>query len=63
MTTQKRSEQTAVSATPAHRPNGALVALQIEAIQVVMRRMRAARSATLDPITNEKLGKIARQQP
>ena len=61
MATRKHPKQTAVPAVSQNRPNAALETMQIEAMQIVLRRMRASRSATLDPITHEKLGKIAEQ--
>jgi len=59
MAKQKLSKETAVFTTSYPRPNAALVSMQIEAMQVVLRRMRASRSVRLDPITYEKLGKIS----
>ncbi len=41
--------------------NPMLVSMQIEAMQLVLRRMRASRGMMLDPITNEKLSNIANQ--
>lgn len=61
MTKQRPSKQTVQVTAPQTHPNAALVSLQIEAIQVVLRRMRASKSLTLDPITHEKLDKIADQ--
>lgn len=59
MTKRRLANQTAEASAWRNRPNAALVTMQIEAMQVVLRRMRASRTIVLDPITNEKLGKIA----
>ena len=61
MTKRRPSKKTVQAAASPIRPNAALVSLQIEAMQVVLRRMRASKSLTLDPITHEKLDKIADQ--
>ncbi|MCA9875173.1 MAG: hypothetical protein H6659_10885 [Ardenticatenaceae bacterium] len=59
MSKQELSRQTLLAKTAPPRPNAALVAMQIEAMQEVLRRMRATQTVKLDPITYEKLGKIS----
>lgn len=59
MTKRRPSKQTMQVAASQTHPNAALVSLQIEAMQVVLRRMRASQSLTLDPITHEKIDRIA----
>jgi len=51
-------EQKTIKSSAPPRPNAALVTMQIDAMQEVLRRMQASRTVRLDPITNEKLGKI-----
>ena len=42
-------------------PHPVLVSRQIDGLREVLRRMRAAKNASLDPIINQKLQQLAHQ--
>jgi hypothetical protein len=52
--TDGRSQLTAIPDSP----NSVLISVQIEVMQEVLRRMKAAQSPTLDPVTSEKLERL-----
>lgn len=61
MTEEEAIKRQIVGKESQPQTNPMLVSMQIEAMQLVLRRMRASRGMMLDPITNEKLSNIANQ--